>query len=63
MKYPAALGLLMLTACGLLSEQGVYDGVRQQQQIRRDPTLPDDQRLPDYDKYQKEREKLKPSPA
>ena len=53
----------MLTACGLLSEQGVYDGVRQQQQIRRDPTLPDDQRLPDYDKYQKEREKLKPSPA
>jgi len=63
MKYLAALGLLMLTACGLLSEQGVYDGVRQQQQIRRDPTLPDDQRLPDYDKYQKEREKLKPSPA
>jgi hypothetical protein len=62
MKYPAALGLLILTACGLLSEQGVYDGVRQQQQIRRDPTLPDDQRLPDYDKYQKEREKLKPSP-
>ena len=53
----------MLTACGLLSEQGVYDGVRQQQQIRRDPAVPDGQRLPDFDKYQKEREKLKPSPA
>jgi len=63
MKYMAALGLLMLTACGLLSEQGVYDGVRQQQQIRRDPAVPEGQRLPDYDKYQKEREKLKPSPA
>jgi hypothetical protein len=54
--------VMTLAACGVVTEQGVYEGIRQQQHIRRDPSPPDSQRLPDYDKYQKEREKLKPSP-
>jgi hypothetical protein len=61
MKNMAALGLLMLTACGVITEQGVYEGVRQQQQMRREPSQPDSQRLPDYDTFKQERDKLKPS--
>jgi len=57
----AALGLMMLTACGVITEQGVYEGVRQQQQMRREPSQPDSLRLPDYDTFKQERDKLKPS--
>ena len=57
----AVLGLLMLTACGVITEQGVYEGVRQQQQIRREPSQPDSQRLPDYDKFKQERDAMKPA--
>ena len=62
MRSLLTLMAMTLAACGVVTEQGVYEGIRQQQQIRREPALPDGQRLPDYDKYQKEREKLKPSP-
>ena len=57
----AVLGLLMLTACGVITEQGVYEGVRQQQQMRREPSQPDSQRLPDYDKFKQERDAMKPA--
>ena len=53
--------MLALSACGVVTEQGVYEGIRQQQQIRREPSLPDSQRLPDFDTFKQEREKLKPS--
>jgi hypothetical protein len=62
MRSLFALMLLTLTACGVVTEQGVYEGIRQQQQIRREPSPPDNQRLPDYDKFKQERDKLKPSP-
>ena len=62
MRSLLTLMAMTLAACGVVTEQGVYEGIRQQQHIRREPALPDGQRLPDYDKYQKEREKLKPSP-
>jgi hypothetical protein len=61
MNNMAVLGLLMLTACGVITEQGVYEGVRQQQQIRREPSQPDSQRLPDYDKFKQERDAMKPA--
>ena len=60
MNNMAVLGLLMLSACGVITEQGVYEGVRQQQQIRREPSQPDSQRLPDYDKFKQERDAMKP---
>jgi hypothetical protein len=61
MRSLVALLLLTLSACGVVTEQGVYEGIRQQQQIRREPSPPDSQRLPDYDKFKQERDKLKPS--
>jgi hypothetical protein len=61
MRSLVALLLLTLSACGVVTEQGVYEGIRQQQQIRREPSPPDSQRLPEYDKFKQERDKLKPS--
>ena len=62
MRSLLTLMAMTLAACGVVTEQGVYEGIRQQQQIRREPALPDGQRLPDYDKFKQERDKLKPSP-
>ena len=62
MRSLLTLMVMTLTACGVVTEQGVYEGIRQQQQMRRDPSPPDSQRLPDYDKFKQERDKLKPSP-
>ncbi len=61
MRSLLTLMVMTLTACGVVTEQGVYEGIRQQQ-MRRDPNPPDSQRLPDYDKFKQERDKLKPSP-
>ena len=62
MRSLLTLMVMTLAACGVVTEQGVYEGIRQQQQMRRDPSPPDSQRLPDYDKFKQERDKLKPSP-
>jgi hypothetical protein len=56
----SCLFCVCLCGCGVVTEQGVYEGMRQQQQIRREPTQPDPQRLPDYDKFKEERDKLRP---
>ena len=61
MRSLLTLMAMTLAACGVVTEQGVYEGIRQQQQIRREPSPPDSQRLPDYDKFKQERDKLKPS--
>ncbi|MEY4677188.1 MAG: hypothetical protein RLZZ470_1695 [Pseudomonadota bacterium] len=60
-RWVCLCGVGLLSACGLITEQGVYEGVRQQQQIRREPSLPDPQRLPDYDQFKAERDKLQPA--
>ena len=52
--------VLLLCGCGVITSQGVYEGVRQQQQIRPDKPTPDTERLPDYDKFKQERDKLTP---
>jgi hypothetical protein len=52
--------LLSLAACGLITERGVYEGIRTQQHIdgagKHAPPPP----APPYDQYKDERDKLKP---
>jgi hypothetical protein len=48
-----------LTACGVLNEQSVYEGIRATQRAKSAGTGPDDKALPDFDQYKQEREKLK----
>ena len=44
----------------MVTERGVYEGIRQQQELRRDKPVPDLAKLPSYDKFKDERQKLKP---
>ena len=44
----------------MVTERGVYEGIRQQQELRRDNPVPDLDKLPSYDKFKDERQKLKP---
>jgi len=51
---------MSLAACGLITERGVYEGIRTQQHIdgagKHAPPPP----APPYDQYKDERDKLKP---
>ena len=60
-KKPIALSLLLLlAACGLITERGVYEGIRTQQHLdssgKQAPPTP----APTYDQYKDARDKLKP---
>lgn len=46
-----------LLACGILSEQSVYEGIRSQQKIKDVGSEPKSQTLPPYDQYKEERDK------
>jgi len=48
-----------LGGCGAISAESIYEGIRSQQKINADPSIPNPQILPPYDQYQKEREKAK----
>jgi hypothetical protein len=48
-----------LAACGVLTEQSVYEGIRATQRAKSAGTGQDDKALPDYDQYKQERELLK----
>ena len=49
----------LLTGCGVINEQSVYEGVRSQQKANNAGKAPKQSTLPSYDQYQKEREVLK----
>jgi hypothetical protein len=58
---PRLLSLVLATnlvACGLVSSQSVYEGVRATQKARSTGTEPQPRELPTYDDYQREREKV-----
>ena len=61
---PAVLALLVLpmVACGLVTTQSVYEGLRTQQRIKDAGAQAAPDALGSYDAYQKEREKGKSDP-
>jgi hypothetical protein len=62
MKNIVCWALFMgLGGCGAISAESVYEGIRSQQKINADPSIPNPQILPPYDQYQKERDKPKPT--
>ncbi len=48
-----------LSACGVVSEQSVYEGIRANERAKSAGMGQDDKVLPSYDRYSKERESLK----
>lgn len=53
--------IAILSACGLVSRESVYEGIRQQQQTQTPNQHQDSQsrQLPKYPEYEKERDQLK----
>ena len=49
----------LLSACGLVSEQSFYEGIRANERAKSAGTGQDDKALPNYDRYRQERELLK----
>lgn len=57
--YIAILGFTLLTGCGVINEQSVYEGVRSQQKANNAGKEPKQPTLPSYQQYEKERDGLK----
>ena len=52
---------ILLTGCGVVTSQSVYEGFRTQQNVKEaGTTQPSPAKMGTYDAYEKEREKLKP---
>jgi hypothetical protein len=49
----------LLSACGVVTEQSIYEGIRANERAKSVGTGQDDKALPDYDRYLHERELLK----
>lgn len=55
----AILVFALLTGCGVINQQSVYEGVRSQQKANNAGKEPKQPSLPTYQQYEKEREELK----
>jgi len=53
------LPLGLLPACGFVSHQSIYEGVRGNEKAKTTGTAQKPSALPNYDQYEKEREVLK----
>ena len=53
------LPLGLLPACGFISNQSVYEGIRGNEKAKTTGTSQKPSALPNYDQYEKEREVLK----
>ena len=53
------LTLGLLSACGLVSHQSVYEGIRGNEKAKTTGTAHKPSALPNYDQYEKDRELLK----
>ena len=61
-KYLLTFALLtfgLLPACGFVSHQSIYEGVRGNEKAKTTGTTQKPSALPNYDQYEKERELLK----
>ncbi len=57
--FVSACALLVLQACTWISPQSVYEGTRDRARAESAGQAPPVTTLPDYDNYQKERERVK----
>ena len=59
MRCWAVLLCCCLSACGVISDQSFYEGIRANDRAKSAGTGQDDKALPNYDRYSQERELLK----
>ncbi len=51
------LSIVLLTGCGLISSQSIYDGVRSTEKAKAVVTDKSRQELPPYDDYERQRQR------
>ena len=59
MRWCLLLVCFGVSACGLVTEQSFYEGLRTQQRAQSPNQEPSDKALPNYDQYKKERDAIK----
>ena len=59
MRFLLLFIFLGLASCGVVSERSIYEGVRSNERAKSAGTDNADKALPNYDRYNKEREAIK----
>ncbi len=59
MKFALFCLVLLLAACGAVTSQSIYEGLRTQQNVKDAGVLQPTEKMGTYGSYEKEREKLK----
>ena len=59
MKLSLVLIVLLLSGCGAVTSQSIYEGLRTQQSVKNAGVSPPPENMKPYERYEKEREKLK----
>ena len=60
MKLSVLCLVLLMTGCGTVTSQAIYEGLRTQQSVKDAGVWQPPEKMGTYDAYEKEREKLKP---
>jgi len=60
MKIVVLCAALLLTSCGVVTSQSIYEGVRAQQNMANVGAAQPPEKMRSYDAYEAEREKAKP---
>ena len=51
--------MLLLSGCSVITAESVYEGIRGDQKVKSDRSIPNANELPAYELYRQERETLK----
>ena len=60
MKPTVLCMALLVTGCGAVTTQSIYEGLRTQQSLKDAGALQPSEKMGTYDSYEKDRKKLKP---
>jgi hypothetical protein len=60
MKITVLCVALLISGCGAVTTQSIYEGLRTQQNLKDTAVLQPPEKMGTYDSYEKERKKLKP---
>jgi uncharacterized protein YceK len=61
MKIALVCLVMLISGCGTVTSQSIYEGLRTQQSLKDAGAMPPGDKLDRYDTYEKQREKLKPT--
>ena len=61
MKLALVCLVIVVSGCGAVTPQSMYEGLRTQQSLKNAGSMPPAEKLDPYDAYEKQRDSLKPA--